>query len=435
MLQPHTLSRRALLGGVVAAGLVGISACSSSGSSGGQVSYGTPGGDVEDKAWKPVFDTFNSDPARAGAEYRALGGNYGPEYYQKLQTLLTSGDAPDVFYISEDNLGSYAESGAIVPIEEYVQAAGLSLDGFWPSSVKACTYNGKLYGLPRDGAPNVLWYNADLFDRARVRYPDAEWTWSDYLAAATELTRRDAGGRAIQLGADRGDWASWVWQAGGNILNEDKTSCLLAESAAVDGLQFAQDLVVKHRVAPSPSDLGNASTSAAGQAIQQMFQSGRLAMYVSVRGSLGAICSSKFRFAAAPLPRGKLRAVRALAGPTVLNGKAEDKQRAFDLMSFICSDQGQELKIKSGYAYPSRRALVTQDWYKDFRCGSAVDASINTAFTHQMENGWTRSLPTHARWPQILSEINKGLDALFLGQKSAQQVGADTAAAVNKLLG
>ena len=47
--------------------------------------------------------------------------------------------------------------------------------------------------IPRLVCPWVLYYNADLFDRAGLPYPSADWKWADLLAATRRLTRRSEG--------------------------------------------------------------------------------------------------------------------------------------------------------------------------------------------------------------------------------------------------
>lgn len=432
------LDRRTLLrGGLATAAGLAAAGCGLGGGSAATrdyVSYGTPGGVAEDAAFAPVFTAYNRSRPPLSARYLAVGGGYGPQYVQKLQTLIAGNRGPDVFYIDPSYLASYADQGVIEPIDDYVAESDVDTDDFWTPNIEALTYRGKLWGLPRDGAPYALWYNVDLLDAAKVDHPDATWTWTDYVEAGRRLTKRDHDGRAIQLGVDRGDWLSWIWQNGGDVFDRDHTRCLLDQPAATGALQFMQDLVVKHRIAPSPRELGTASTTVAASIISQMFQSGQLAMFVGNRGTLGALCPVKFRFAAAPLPAGRHHAVRAGTGITALWSGSHHKQHAFDLTRFICSGPAQKLKISLGFAYPSRKALVHQKWYESYRCGMSADTSISTAFTTQYEHGWGRPAPTDRHWPQIEDAINKGLDILYSGARTGVEVGQDITTVVTALL-
>ena len=44
--------------------------------------------------------------------------------------------------------------------------------------------------LPQNLSSLVVYYNRDLFDAAGVPYPEAGWTWDDFLAAAKALDDR-----------------------------------------------------------------------------------------------------------------------------------------------------------------------------------------------------------------------------------------------------
>jgi multiple sugar transport system substrate-binding protein len=392
------------------------------------VSYGTPGGSVEDEAWKPVFEAFNESQSEIEALYMPLGGNYGPEYLQNLQARVAADNAPDLFFIPEEQVAAFADRNVIVPVGEYVESSGVKLDEFFDAHIQRLTYRDKLWGLPRDGAPVALYYNADMFDEAGVSYPDETWDWNTFLTAAQTLTKRDEGGRAQQLGTARGEWVNWVWQAGGDVLNEDNTQCLLAEPAAIEGLRFLQDLVLEHQVAPSAEDL-------ADQEEADMFIAGRLAMYFAARGGLGAICNgAAFRFSAAVPPKGEVRAARTNVGPTVLWSGSKNPEAAFEFMKFMTSAEGQKLKISTGYAFPSRISSTYEEWFTGFQCAESIDDGINIAFRKEIEEGWVRTWPTHPRWPEISTAITEELDALFLGNKTPEQVGQDIATRVDRLL-
>jgi multiple sugar transport system substrate-binding protein len=42
--------------------------------------------------------------------------------------------------------------------------------------LESATYDGSVYGFPRDIGFSILYYNKDFFDAAGVAYPTEEWT-------------------------------------------------------------------------------------------------------------------------------------------------------------------------------------------------------------------------------------------------------------------
>ncbi len=91
-----------------------------------------------------------------------------------------------------------------------------------PALLESASYDGSVYGFPRDIGFSVLYYNKDLFDAAGVEYPTEEWTWDDLTAAAEALTVVDANGRVTQYGLamEGGKYAEWINQNMGSILDD-----------------------------------------------------------------------------------------------------------------------------------------------------------------------------------------------------------------------
>ena len=129
-------------------------------------------------------------------------------------------------------------------------------------------FDGTAYGIPRDFDTIALYYNKDLFDKAGVEYPTADWTWDDLRAAAEKLTVKE-GDNTTQWGTPRRmngqqNWYNLIWQNEGEILNEDQTEALLDEAATCEALQFAGDF---HHDGFSPSVAGDAGERPARNAL------------------------------------------------------------------------------------------------------------------------------------------------------------------------
>lgn len=55
---------------------------------------------------------------------------YITDYPTQLKTMIAGGTAPDVMQI-EENIISFAEQGALLPLNDYIDKAGLDLEGTW----------------------------------------------------------------------------------------------------------------------------------------------------------------------------------------------------------------------------------------------------------------------------------------------------------------
>ena len=128
-------------------------------------------------------------------------------YWTKLKTAATGGSAPDVFWMNDANLPNYADGGAIMSLQSRIDADKYDMSNYVQAQVKADTWDGKVYGIPKDVDAIGLWYNKKLFADAGVPVPTADWTQQDLIAAATEadgsgegrVRHRSTGCRAAEL--------------------------------------------------------------------------------------------------------------------------------------------------------------------------------------------------------------------------------------------
>jgi len=125
----------------------------------------------------------------------------------KLTTLLQSSDAPDVFHSWGGGVFyEQAAAGVLRPINDVISQEAKDAQG--TAGVSAFTApDGNIYGIARDVAEVILWYNKGLFEQAGVDPASLE-TWDGFLAAVQKF--KDAGITPLALGAkDR--WPAHFW--------------------------------------------------------------------------------------------------------------------------------------------------------------------------------------------------------------------------------
>jgi raffinose/stachyose/melibiose transport system substrate-binding protein len=100
----------------------------------------------------------------------------------KLPTLLQSKDRPDAFQSWGGGvMNEQISAGVCQDITKAISEGGFK-DTFYPATIQNFTYQGKTYGLPRDVAPMVFWYNKELCQKAGVD-PQKIKTWDDFIDA------------------------------------------------------------------------------------------------------------------------------------------------------------------------------------------------------------------------------------------------------------
>jgi multiple sugar transport system substrate-binding protein len=309
------------------------------------------------------------------------------------------------------------------------QAAEVKPEDFFPSHYEGSKYKGKLFALPQTGAPQALWINVDLWQREGLSLPTWDTTWADFLRAVTAITKRDAGGPALQLGSGRPDWVSWIWSAGGDLYSADGTRMLIDQPPAIEALTWLQEAVHRHRVAPNNQEHGDPTLAA--------FENGRLGTAFGNRGGLGRYQSiNGFTFDAAPLPRGpKGRVAQTAVGHTSIAAASKAKDAAFAALVYMCSTEGQKILIgDGGTAHPSRRSSTEQGWFKDFKPPRAASTRVNTVFPETLIRKEARAITPHPREAELNQALQRNLGDLWSGAKPPREVAGAILAETSTLM-
>lgn len=123
-------------------------------------------------------------------------------YSQKLGLSINSGDIPDMFRVTPDQLLLYQEAGLLADLTAVYQAEAsaktrdiLTQD---PVALKAATIDGKLWGIPLTDASvataSVLWVRQDWMDKLGIAAPVS---MADVLEIARRFTEEDPDGNGV----------------------------------------------------------------------------------------------------------------------------------------------------------------------------------------------------------------------------------------------
>lgn len=92
---------------------------------------------------------------------------WGNPYYTKLALASASGRTPDVAIAHLSRLPLLARAGLLEAVEtEGIGKVGITQDKFTPAAWKKATVDGKVYAVPLDTHPWVLFYNVALAKKA-----------------------------------------------------------------------------------------------------------------------------------------------------------------------------------------------------------------------------------------------------------------------------
>lgn len=336
----------------------------------------------------------------------------GDRAMDKLQAMVAAGNPPDVMSIHGAMFIPMAAKGALMDLEPYIaRDPSFNLDDFYPRLVETCRYQGKLYSLPRYTSVYVLFYNKDLFDAAGLSYPDEQWTWDDYLAAARKLTVQDADPERRRMGCVIDFWGAriypWVWANGGEILDRSRRVCLLDRPEAQEALQFLVDLRHKWRVCPP-------TTQAERRQNIAMFTGGKVGMLMTGAWDVQTMKEAKgLRWDVAPMPKKKRHATMLGTENYAIAAATKHPQEAWELFAFLLGPKAQETMATKLEKQPSRISVANGPYLKQ-------QAGYNRkVFVDALD--YAREAPNIPEWDRVSHFIQEQLDLMWMGKVSVEE--------------
>lgn len=171
----------------------------------------------------------------------------------KLGAAAASGaGGPDIFYEAASNLRKYASLGVLQPIDSYM--AKDDQTDFKALFLDQMTVQGKKYFWPIFTAGTALIANRKLFkdlgiDNLLPQNPDRTWTFDQFLAAATAVTKDGRYAWGLGLADKPGDYNvhAFPWGMGAHILSDDGTKYTFNSDAAAAGIQLLADMELKSK--------------------------------------------------------------------------------------------------------------------------------------------------------------------------------------------
>lgn len=117
---------------------------------------------------------------------------------QKGNTMTGTSDGKEVERLAS-SADTFVRSALLRPtdywflldLQPFLDASAFPADDFFPGTLDIFRWQGRLYGLPAEVTPHLIFYDKRMFDQAGVPYPYIGWTWDDFLDTATRLTERE----------------------------------------------------------------------------------------------------------------------------------------------------------------------------------------------------------------------------------------------------
>lgn len=154
---------------------------------------------------------------------------------QQLSQGFSSDNPPDLFYLSTDQMATYAATDSLEPYAENLSNA----DDFYPNLREAFTYNDQFMCAPKDFSTLALVINSDMWEEAGLTDEDIPTTWDELTAVAEQLTTDEHLGLAYGPEVQR--VGVFMAQAGGAFVDEAGTTAVVDSPENAEALQYVKD--------------------------------------------------------------------------------------------------------------------------------------------------------------------------------------------------
>ncbi|NEA99312.1 sugar ABC transporter substrate-binding protein [Streptomyces sp. SID13726] len=180
------------------------------------------------------------------------------DYQAKVGAAAGSKDLPDLFASDVVFVPNYTSSGLFADLTTRIDALPFA-DKLAQSHIKAGTYDGKKYVVPHTLDLSVLFYNKDLYRKAKLDPDKPPTSLAEWDQQARAVDKLGGGVDGTFFGGNCGGcgvftWWPSIWAAGEDVLNKDGTESLLASATAKKVYDTYRGWVQDDIVAPGARD-------------------------------------------------------------------------------------------------------------------------------------------------------------------------------------
>ena len=367
------------------------------------------------ESMQAICDAYTAKNPDVTIEVQVTSWN---EYWTKLEAAAESNTMPDIFWMHTNQILYYSDFGMLADVTDLYDDVEPDYyqNHFSEISIgNASGSDGRMYGVPKDKDNIFLVYNKEMFDQAGVSYPDENWTWDDLVSASQTIYDKTGKYGYMAYNDDQMGYWSFVYQAGGYILNEDFTRAGFDQPGTKKGMEFYVGL--------QSYDWCPKQTYFAETAPGTAFFSEVGSMYIEGNWELMNKCinfpNMDGKWDIAPMPKcpdpvsgdGRATISNGLCYSTAARGKTRDI--ALDVIKFFGSEEAQLLASSYGAAISAYNG--TEQPYFDAFDKAGYDINVEMVmdqFEYGVQNVNNAAKP---KWKSpVLDELNK----VYAGQQS-----------------
>lgn len=331
---------------------------------------------------------------------------------QKLTVALQAGEPPDITYQYGSSLPQLSAAPGLVDLTAWTQEPGVNWEDFVQGARDAATFEGRVLGVPALIDNLAVVYNTTLFDEAGLEYPNDQWSWDDFRAAAAALTDPSTQTFGFSYPMDATEDSVWhydplLWQNGGSILTDDGTQAAFNSPEGVEALQVLVSMAVEDE---------SVFLDIQNSAYTGLFNNGKIGMLVTGPWDLSSFTDVEYGVEILPGFDGDHQTI---AGPdmwTVFDNGDGRAQAALDFVEWLTApDQMKADALATGHL-PFRLSVIQDSAFIE-EFGAAFPGV--DVFAENLANV-EQARPVLAAYPQVSEAMGLAIVSAMLGEKDAQ---------------
>jgi len=371
----NSVKKSSVLGSVLLALVLLVTACSGKGGSAESASPGadpsassaspsqqaSPAGKKNIKFYGKIVE-YTSGEKMVSALQEQLKDKYNIEGIQVdwanlekiIKTGIASSTPADIYEFWPQNMKTFADANQALDLTPYLEAD----DGAWkktfnPTLLELGKFDGKYIAVPLGSNFSVIYVNNEIFEQAGVPVPTA-WTWDEFLTASKAIKEK-TGVFPFAIGKEK-DIQPWLARNG--ILSLGKSEGKLDDLASgqVPGTDPIFSKVLNNIKALYDNQYwypGKGALTVSRDEAKSAFYQGKAAMLAEVSANAGAIIADAkdFTVSVASWPSmGAENAVLGGADGLFIPANVADKDAAVEVLKTYLSEEIQKIHADEGYA-------------------------------------------------------------------------------------
>ncbi|WP_337102649.1 ABC transporter substrate-binding protein [Paenibacillus sp. YIM B09110] len=287
-------------------------------------------------------------------------GEFSPStgYFDKLNTQLASGTAPDVFFLG-GNVVDYAIKDVLLDLTPYV-GQELDLSDMDQTMVQYGTLSDKLVHISAGANARGVIVNKSMFERAGIPVPQDGWNWEEYAAISKQISDKLGSGfyGTYNLTVDGMDIG--LKQSGKQLYDMANSTLGFEEADALKWFQYWDVTSKAGGVVPAELQVSNPP----GDTSKSLIITGKVAMSLIPSNQFAGHQSlTQDELIMVQLPRGDKGTGVVFESSQGLSGYAKTKhpKEVAQLMSFFINDPEVAKILRSDRGVPvtaANRALL-----------------------------------------------------------------------------